>query len=105
MSELWLPGVSGPLDALVSRILQRIEAFVAEHGKQPRVDIDLRDGASVTVRSISPEPGFGFVTLSPISEDEDTIEEWIVPVGAFSRITLSLAEEHEPFGFSLPGSD
>ncbi len=105
MSELWLPGVSGPLDALVSRILLRVEAFVAEHGKQPRVDIDLRDGATVTVRSISPEPGFGFVTLSPHMDDEESIEEWIVPVGLFSRITLSIAEEHEPFGFSLPEPD
>jgi hypothetical protein len=105
MSELWLPGVSGPLDALVTRILQRIEAFVAEHGKQPRVDVDLRDGVAVTVRSISPEPGFGFVTLSPHADDEADVEEWIVPVGMFSRITLSVAEEHEPFGFSLPGSE
>jgi len=103
VSELWLPGVSGPLDAFVSRVLQRIEAFAAEHGKQPRVDVDLRDGAAVTVRSISPEPGFGFVTLSPHAEEDDGVEEWIVPVGAFVRITLSLAEEHEPFGFSLPG--
>lgn len=105
MSELWLPGVSGPQDALISRILQRVEAFVAEHGKQPRVDVDLRDGATVTVRSISPEPGFGFVTLAPHSEDADVIEEWIVPVGAVGRITLSAAEEQEPFGFSLPDSD
>ena len=105
MSDLWLPGVSGPLDALVARILQRIEAFVGEHGKQPRVDVDLRDGVTVTVRSISPEPGFGFVTLCPHSDEDAGIEEWIIPVGAFSRITLSLAEEHEPFGFSLPGSE
>ena len=102
MSELWLPGVSGPLDALVSRVLQRVEDFAAAHGKKPRVDVDLRDGATVTVRSISPEPGFGFITLTPHSEDEDGVEEWIVPVGALGRITLSLAEEHEPFGFSLP---
>ena len=103
MSELWLPGVSGPQDALVSRILQRVEAFVGEHGKQPHVDVDLRDGATVTVLSISPEPGFGFVTLTPHADD-DTIEQWIVPVGMIGRITLSLAEEHEPFGFSLPDS-
>jgi hypothetical protein len=104
MSELWLPGMSGPLDALVTRVLQRVEAFAAEHGKKPRVDIDLRDGATVTVRSISAEPGFGFVTLSPHTDSDDGIEEWIVPVGALARITLSLAEEHEQFGFSLPGS-
>ncbi|HUK94173.1 MAG TPA: hypothetical protein VLU96_03865 [Gaiellaceae bacterium] len=102
MSELWLPGVSGPQDAFVSRVLQRVQAFAEQYGSQPRVDVDLRDGATVTVRAISPEPGFGFVTLTPHADAEDAVEEWIVPVGAFGRITLSLAEEHEPFGFSLP---
>jgi hypothetical protein len=29
-------------------------------------------------------------------------EEWIVPVAAVARITLRVAEEEEPFGFTLP---
>ena len=103
MSELWLPGVSGPLDELVSRIHLRIEAVAAEEGKQPRVDVELRDGATVAVRSLSSEPGFGFVTLCPHTDD-GADEEWIVPVGALGRITLRAAEESEPFGYSLPTS-
>ncbi len=100
MSELWIPGVSGPLDDLVTRILLRVEGFVAEHGTQARVEVALRDGPVVTLRSISPEPGFGFLTLHPHGDDGD--EEWIVPVTAVARITLRAAEEPESFGFSLP---
>ena len=100
MSELWLPGASGPMDELVSRIRLRIEAFAAEHGAAPRVDVDLHGGGTVTVRDLSAEPGFGFVTLCP--HTENGAEEWIVPVGAVSRVRLQRAEEEEPFGFSLP---
>jgi hypothetical protein len=100
VSELWLPGMSGPLDELVSRIHLRIEAFAAEHGAVPRVDVDLRDGTTVTVRTLSAEPGFGFVTLCP--HVEEGVEEWIVPVAAVARVRLQRAEEEEPFGFSLP---
>jgi hypothetical protein len=100
VSELWLPGMSGPLDELVSRVHLRIEAFAAEHGGAARVEVDLHDGSTVTVRTLSAEPGFGFVTLCP--HTEDGAEEWIVPVGAVARIRLQPAEEEEPFGFSLP---
>jgi hypothetical protein len=104
MSDLWLPGVSGPLDELVSRIHLRIEAVAAEEGKQPRVDVELREGATVAVRSLSAEPGFGFVTLCPHT-DEGADEEWIVPVGAVACITIRAAEQSEPFGFSLPTAE
>jgi hypothetical protein len=53
------------------------------------------------VRSISADPGSGFLTLCPHGDDGDD-EEWIVPVAALERITLRVAEEREPFGFSLP---
>jgi hypothetical protein len=102
VSDLWLPGLSGPLDELISRIHLRIEAVAAEAGKQPRVDVELREGATVAVRSLSAEPGYGFVTLSPHTDD-GADEEWIVPIAAVARITLRAAEEDEPFGFSLPG--
>jgi hypothetical protein len=100
VSELWLPGTSGPVDELVSRIHLRIEAFAAEHGAAPRVDVELHGGSTVTVRDLSAEPGFGFVTLCPHAEDG--AEEWIVPVGAVARIQLQTAAEEEAFGFSLP---
>ena len=73
------------------------------HGKQARVEVELRDGPTVVLRSIEPEPGSGFVTLLPHGEDGGD-EEWIVPVAAVARITLRSAEEQEPFGFSLPSA-
>ncbi|HXL42820.1 MAG TPA: hypothetical protein VN960_02045 [Gaiellaceae bacterium] len=102
MPELWMPGAAGPVDDLVNRIHLRIEAFAETHGKQALVEVQLRDGPYTVVRSISAEPGSGFVTLSPHGDDGD--EEWIVPVAAVERITLRAAAEPEPFGFSLPES-
>ena len=55
------------------------------------------------MRAISAEPGSGFVTLWPHSDDGGD-EEWIVHVAAVERITLRAAEEREPFGFTLPDS-
>ena len=103
MPEVWLPGAAGPLDDLVTRIHARVQEFVERHGKQARVEIDLRDGPTTPVQSLSPEPGSGFFTLCPHVEDGGA-EEWIVPVAAVARITLRVAEEEEPFGFSLPDS-
>jgi hypothetical protein len=97
MTEVWTPGSAGPVDDLVNRIHLRIEAFTEAHGNT-LVEVQLREGPSVVVRSISAEPGSGFLTLCPHGDDE----EWIVPVAALERITLRVAEEREPFGFSLP---
>jgi hypothetical protein len=99
VSDLWIPGSSGPLDDLVARVQLRIEAFTERTGAQAVVQVELRDGTTATLRSLSAEPGFGFVTLSPHAEDGGE-EEWIVPVAAVSRIVLRRAEEREPFGFS-----
>jgi hypothetical protein len=101
VSEGWFVGAAGPLDELVTRIVLRIEAFVERYGNQARVEVELRDGPTAVLRSLAPEPGSGFVTLVPHMEDGGD-EEWIVPVAAVTRITLRSAEEHEPFGFSLP---
>jgi hypothetical protein len=101
MSEVWNPGAAGPVDDLVNRIHLRIEAFAEKNGKQAVVEVELRDGPSTVVRSITAEPGSGFLTLSPHGDHGDD-EEWIVPVAAVHRITLRAAEEREPFGFSLP---
>ncbi|HJW67324.1 MAG TPA: hypothetical protein VJ419_06020 [Gaiellaceae bacterium] len=103
MAEAWIPGAAGPLDELVARIVLRIEAFMERYGKQARVEVELHDGPTTPVRSISPEPGSGFLTLSPHVEDGGE-EEWIIPVAAVVRITLRVAEEEEPFGFTLPES-
>jgi hypothetical protein len=103
VSEVWIPGAAGPVDDLVTRIHLRIEAFVAEHGKQALVEVELREGPTAALRSISAEPGSGFVTLRPHAENGGE-EEWIVPITAVARITLRAVEEREPFGFSLPGA-
>lgn len=103
MGEVWHPGSAGPVDDLVNRIHLRIEAFAEKHGKPALVEVQLREGPSTVVRSISAEPGSGFITLCPHSDDGDD-EEWIVHVAAVERITLRVAEEREPFGFSLPES-
>ena len=100
MSDLWIPGASGPLDDLVARIQLRIEAFGEATGAQPVVEVELRDGSRAVLRSIDAEPGFGFVTLSPHGDGGE--EEWIVPVAAVARIVLRKAEERDPFGFSPP---
>jgi type I restriction-modification system DNA methylase subunit len=77
--------------------------FVEEHGTQARVEVELRDGPATVLRSLSAEPGYGFLTLLPHGEDGGE-EEWIVPVAAVARITLRQAEEREPVGFSLPAA-
>ena len=102
MSDLWIPGASGPQDELVARIQLQIEAFTARTGAQAVVQVELRDGSTAALRSVSAEPGFGFVTLSPHGEDGGE-EEWIVPVAAVARLVLRKAEEREPFGFSPAG--
>jgi hypothetical protein len=67
------------------------------------VEVELRDGPATVLRSLSAEPGYGFLTLLPHGEDGGE-EEWIVPVAAVARITLRQAEEREPVGFSLPAA-
>jgi hypothetical protein len=100
VSDLWIPGASGPLDDLVARVQLRIEAFGELTGAPPVVEVELRDGSRAALRGIDAEPGFGFVTLSPHGDGGE--EEWIVPVAAVARIVLRKAEEREPFGFSSP---
>jgi hypothetical protein len=99
VSDLWVPGASGPLDDLVARIQLRIDAFTERTGARPVVEAELRDGSTLALRSLEAEPGFGFVTLLPHGED-GAEEEWIVPVGAVSRLVLRQAEAREPFGFA-----
>jgi len=102
VSDLWVPGASGPLDDLVARIRLRIDAFAERTGAAPVVVVELRDGTTATLRTLEAEPGFGFVTVVPHAEDGDD-EEWIVPIAAVARLALRKAEAREPFGFSPAG--
>ena len=103
-SQLWVPGAAGPLDQFVERLHRIIAQFARTHGlDQAAVEVEFPDGALVAVTSISAEPGYGFVTLTPHPEDPREPEELIVPVGAIRQIRLSRPEpEQQRFGFSVP---
>jgi hypothetical protein len=96
--ELWVPGAAEPsLDDFVMRIHRLIEQYTATHtADRSYVEVELADGERLTLRSLSSEPGFGFLTLALESE------QVIVPVGSIRRITLGPADEHNRPGFALP---
>ena len=100
MPELWTPGAAGPLDQFVERLHRRVEAFAQAHGlPEAAVEFELADGALLVVRSISAEPGFGFVTLTPHGEEP---EELVVPIGAIRQIRIAKPEPaRSRFGFSV----
>jgi hypothetical protein len=104
VTELWIPGAAGPLQEFVDRLHRRVEDFAQRRGlEEAAVEVELVDGALFSVKAISAEPGFGFVTLCPHPEEGDEQEELIVPVGAIRQITLGAPEpERARFGFSLP---
>ncbi len=106
MPQVWVPGAAGPLEELVTRIERRVERFVAEMGvERACVQVYLADGTSYVVEELSPDPGFGFVTIRPYPRDESPAEV-IVPVGMIRKIELDRAEEQrEQFGFSLRPGD
>ena len=72
-----------------------------EHGVEAMVEVELSDGALHRLVSLSPEPGYGFLTLVPQSEEGEP-QELIVPLGAVRQLTLSPAEPPHKIGFSLP---
>jgi len=99
MSQLWVPGMAGPLEELVSRIHRRIEAFKETYGvDEVSVSVELYDGALHRLATLSPEPGFGFVTLCPHG-DEGEPEELIVPLGAVKEIRIGKAEPEQRLGY------
>lgn len=105
MTSLWVPGAAGPLEQFVERIHRRIAEYAQRQGvEQVAVEVELADGALFHVKEISPEPGFGFVTVCPFPEEGgDPQEELIVPLGSVRRITLGQAEERRArFGFTPP---
>ena len=66
--ELWTPGMIGPLDDLVTRIHRRIDGFKVDHGlDKVTVSIELSTVRCTSSHRISPEPGYGFVTLCALS--------------------------------------
>ena len=95
------------MEEFVDRIHRQVKRFAEEHGvEEASMEVELYDGAVFHVRSLSPEPGFGFVTLRPYDDGDPgagIVTELIVPVATLRRITLAASgAPHPRFGFSLP---
>ena len=93
----------GPEQELVRRLNAVIAAFALDQGvPRAAVQIEFNDGARFALHSLSPEPGFGFVTVVPHPEDlPDAPGAIVVPVGSIRRIELDRAEdERGHLGFS-----
>jgi hypothetical protein len=101
--ELWVPGSAEPsLEDFVKRIHQQIERYTSTHpAESSHVEVELGDGERLTLRGLSSEPGYGFITLA-VHSAEGEPEELIVPVGAIRRISLGPADETRRPGFALP---
>ncbi len=92
--------MAGPLEDLVQRILRRVEAFKAEHSlDDAEVSIELVDGSLYRLKTLSAEPGFGFVSFTPHGEDGDP-EHVIVPLGAVRELRIDAPEHEHALGFS-----
>jgi hypothetical protein len=103
MSELWVPGGALDIDDFVRRIHRQIARFAEAHGlEQAMVEVELRDGSRHVLDTISPEPGYGFVTLRPHAKDDDERQELVVPLASVTQIRISPAEKEPQFGFVLP---
>ena len=93
--------MAGPLDELVQRILRRVDAFKADHGlEEAEVSVELVDGSLYRLKTISSEPGFGFVSMCPHCGDEGEPEEIIVPLGAIRELRISAPSHEQPLGFA-----
>jgi hypothetical protein len=104
--ELWLPGHDGPHVDFVARLHREIERFAKERElERAHVEIELRDGSRFGVEAVSPDPGYGFITLTPEEGEEDAPERLVVPVASIARVELRRAEEVEGRpGFALPAA-
>jgi hypothetical protein len=106
--DLWIPGLAGPHEEFVQRLLRQIERFAQEREiEQAAVELELRDGSRFRLGSVMPEPGFGFITVVPHEQqrasEPDIPGELIVPIGLIERIEVYEAHDQRGrFGFSLP---
>jgi len=92
--------MAGPLEELVKRIERRVERFKEEHAlAEAEVTIELADGSLHRLKTVSAEPGFGFVSFCPHCEDEDP-QEIIVPLGAVREIRIGAPGPEQAVGFT-----
>jgi len=94
------------MEEFVESVHGQIERYTAGHeAERSFVTVELADSSRLVLKSLSAEPGHGFVTLSIHPDEDDPTEQVIVPVMSIRRISLGPAEEERVrFGFSLPGS-
>ncbi len=101
MSQIWTPGVAGPLDDLVQRLVRMVDRFAEEHGiERAEVCVELFDGSRHRLSSLSAEPGYGFLSLVPAPEEGEPPRTLVVPIGAVKLVELSIADPEQPFGFT-----
>ena len=92
--------MAGPLEELVQRILRRVEAFKVAHSlDDAEVSMELVDGSLYRLRSLSAEPGFGFVSFAPHGDD-GVLEEVIVPLGAVRELRIAAPSHDQALGFT-----
>jgi hypothetical protein len=100
-SQIWTPGMAGPLDEFVARLARMVGAFAEEHELDlAEVRIELADGSRHVLAAATAEPGFGFFSFTPHSEDRDDPRRVIVPIGAVKTIEISAPDPASPFGFA-----
>ena len=96
--------MAGPLDELVKRILRRIDVFKTDHGlEEVEVTVELLDGSLHRLRTLSADPGYGFVSFRPHG-GEDEPEELIVPLGAIREIRIGVPDGEHRLGYSPPSA-
>ena len=96
--------MAGPLEELVKRIERRVESFKEEHVlAEAEVRIELSDGSLHRLRTISAEPGFGFVSFCPHCDDDDP-QEIIVPLGSVREIRIGAPGPEQAVGFTSTAS-
>jgi hypothetical protein len=79
-----------------------VEAFTREHGlEQAEVRLELADGREYVVESVSPEPGYGFLTLVPHREEGQEPKQVIVPIGTVKLVEISAPDRDRPLGFRV----
>ncbi len=100
-TEIWTPGVAGPLDEFVARMRRMVEAFAKEHElEQVEVRVELADGSRHVLESVDPEPGFGFLSFVPHRETGDEPRRLVVPIGAVRLLEISAPDPARAFGFN-----
>ena len=91
--------MAGPLEEFVKRILRRIDVFRDEHALEDvQVSIELIDGSLHRLKTLSSEPGFGFVSFRPHGTEEPA--EVIIPLGAVREIRIAPPETEQALGFA-----